>query len=121
MLSTLLSQQGAVAMTASSAADAITRLLEDRFDVVVADIGMPGEDGYEFIGRVRRLAARPCATIPAIALTGYSRTLDAERALETGFDMHLTKPVELRHLVSAIGGIVRRRGARAPRAAHDRP
>ena len=102
MLATLLVQEGATARAAASSPEAIALLEASRFDVVVADIGMPGEDGYQFIGKVQQLPSALEAKIPVIALTGYGRAQDAQRTSAAGFAAHLTKPVVLSDLLSAI-------------------
>jgi CheY-like chemotaxis protein len=81
---------------------------------VVSDIGLPGEDGYSFITRLRLLDGGRAAT-PAIALTAYARPSDRIRALSSGFQMHLAKPVEPLDLVNAIAALARQ-GQSAGRA-----
>jgi CheY-like chemotaxis protein len=77
-----------------------------RPDVVVSDIGMPGEDGYALI---RRLRALPGTTsrVPAIALTAYARPEDRAKALQSGFERHLSKPIDPGALVTAVADLVR--------------
>jgi CheY-like chemotaxis protein len=72
---------------------------------MVSDIGLPGEDGYELIRAIR---ARGCsaATLPAIALTAYSRREDQRLALQAGFQAHVAKPVEPAVLVAAVADAV---------------
>jgi CheY-like chemotaxis protein len=86
---------------------------QDRlpFDAIVCDIGMPGEDGYSFIRRVRALLNPPLSLTPAIALTGYARGDDRARAIAAGFQLHLTKPVEADDLIRAIVALTRRPAA----------
>jgi len=77
------------------------RIVSDwRPDVIVADIGMPGEDGYHFVRQLRALGADRGGLTPAIALTAYSRPEDRRRAIEAGFGDHLPKPV-LPHVLAA--------------------
>lgn len=71
-----------------------------QFDLIMSDIGMPGMDGHQFIKALRAIPAY--ATVPAIALTGYGGSEDAEKALSAGFDRHLGKPVTYEGLVDAI-------------------
>jgi CheY-like chemotaxis protein len=71
---------------------------------------MPKEDGYELIRRVRELPPLAGGKTPAIALTAYARTEDRLRALRAGFEMHVSKPVELTELVVVIANLVRRAG-----------
>jgi CheY-like chemotaxis protein len=78
-------------------------------DVIVSDIGMPEEDGYEFMRKVRALPPEQGGLVPAIALTGYAARKDRELALAAGYQLHLAKPVEPEDLVSAIASLVVRR------------
>ena len=107
LLGTMLKQHGAEVTSASSSADAF-RLLSERIpDVIVSDIGMPEEDGYELIRRIRALPVGKGNHIPAIALTGYATRKDRARSLAAGYHAHLAKPVEQRDLVAAIASLVR--------------
>jgi signal transduction histidine kinase len=102
----ILQYAGAKVITSSSARE--TRALIDRFqpDVLIADIGMPEEDGYSLIESIR--ANEPGARhLPAIALTAHARPEDVERALKAGFHVHITKPVDAAHLVSSIVSLLR--------------
>ena len=69
---------------------------------------MPGEDGYAFIERVRALPPERGGRVPAIALTAYARVEDRVRVLSSGFEMHLTKPVEPAELVAVVATVARR-------------
>jgi CheY-like chemotaxis protein len=71
-------------------------------DVVLSDIGMADEDGYELIRRVRALPAERGGLTPAVALTGYATRKDRERAMSAGYQLHLAKPVEPDELVAAV-------------------
>ncbi len=75
-----------------------------QFDVLGSDIGMPRENGYSFIKRVRSLSAASCGDIPAIALTAYARVEDRVMAIAASFQMHIAKPVEPIELVTMIAG-----------------
>jgi signal transduction histidine kinase/CheY-like chemotaxis protein len=92
----------AVVMTASSAAQALDVLERRHVDVLLADIAMPGEDGYSLIKRVRASAAAGTASIPAAALTSFARQEDRQQALQAGFHLHLAKPIDPRHLIEAV-------------------
>jgi CheY-like chemotaxis protein len=83
---------------ASSAREALGALAGVRPDVLISDIGMPEEDGYELIRRVRALPAEAGGEVPAVALTDYTRIEDRMRALRAGYQMHVAKPVELAEL-----------------------
>jgi PAS domain S-box-containing protein len=99
---------GAEVVTAGSAREALAALQETLPDLLISDIGMPGEDGYELIRKVRALPAARGGKIPAIALTAYARTEDRMRALRAGYQMHIVKPVELAELVAVMASLVGR-------------
>ena len=101
-----LGRLGARVATASSARQALDALLRDRPDVLVADIGMAGEDGYSLLGEVRALAAERGGGTPAIALTGYASPRDVAEALRAGFQVHLAKPVTSAELAVAVASLV---------------
>jgi len=100
----------AVVLTASSAAQGWTVLEREHVDVLVSDIGMPDEDGYEFIRRVRAQEAERGSFLPAAALTAFARDDDRRLALEAGFQLHLPKPVDAAVLVSAVASLGRSSG-----------
>jgi CheY-like chemotaxis protein len=100
----VLQAAGATVVTAESVSEAVAALESARVDVLVADIGLPGEDGYDLIRQVRR---RPGGrTVVAVALTGYARAEDKDRALEAGFDRHIVKPAEPAALVMTIRELI---------------
>ncbi len=101
-----LEQCHAAVLTAASAAQAMDVLAHERVDVLLADIGMPEEDGYSLIRRVRERQAR-CASVPAAALTAFARDEDRREALRAGFQMHLPKPIDGRSLVEAVAALGR--------------
>lgn len=103
-----LDQCGAEVMTTGTAHEALEAMENSEFDVLISDIGMPGQDGYDLIRLVRALPAESGGKIPAIALTAYARTSDRMQALRAGYQMHLPKPVELVELVAVVASIVRR-------------
>ena len=103
-----IGQCGAEVETAGSAREALALLEETRRDLLISDIGMPGEDGYELIRKVRALPAGRGGKIPAIALTAYARTEDRLRALRAGYQMHIAKPVELAELVAVMASLIGR-------------
>jgi len=88
-----LEMRGAIVTPADSARDAIAALRRDEFDVLLADIAMPDQDGYELIQSVRSLPAARAARIPAAAVTACASDSDRDRALAAGFQVHLAKPV----------------------------
>jgi CheY-like chemotaxis protein len=94
----------------ASAAEALQTLDEWRPDVLVSDIGMPVEDGYELIRKIRAREPERGGLIPAVALTAYARDEDAQRAIEAGYHAHVPKPVEPGELAVAVANIAGRRG-----------
>jgi CheY-like chemotaxis protein len=111
LIERLLSDCEARVATAPSARDAIALLSGNggaRFDVLVSDIGMPGEDGYSLIRRVRTLPDEAAASIPALALTAYARSEDRQRAVLAGYQMHVAKPVEPSELITMVSSLSRR-------------
>lgn len=112
LLATLLKQNGADVTAAASAEEALALITqcsaEQRPDVLVSDIGMPGADGYMLIRRVRALAPDQGGRIPAIALTAYARTKDRIKALDAGFQSHVPKPVEPAEFIAVVTNLVDR-------------
>jgi PAS domain S-box-containing protein len=94
LLSEVLEQYGATVIVAASAEEALRAMTAERPTVLLSDIGLPGEDGYSLIRRVRALPALEGATIPAAALTAYARSEDGRRALAAGFGRHAVKPIQ---------------------------
>jgi CheY-like chemotaxis protein len=76
--------------------------------VILSDLGMSGEDGYALIARVRALPAERGGRIPAAALTAYVRAKDRAKVLRSGFQLHVTKPVEPQELVAAVANLAAR-------------
>jgi PAS domain S-box-containing protein len=105
-----IGQCGAKVATAGSVREALEAIAEERPDLLISDIGMPGEDGYELIRKVRGLPAAGGGKIPAIALTAYARTEDRLRALRAGYQWHIAKPVELAELVAVMASLLQRDG-----------
>ena len=97
-----LRQHDAVVLTADSAAHAFDVLQHERIDVLLADIAMPGEDGYSLLRRLRALQPAAAATIPAAAITALARDDDRRRALQAGFQLHMPKPIEPASLIAAV-------------------
>lgn len=106
LLKILLEQFDTQVTTAGSAREALETLIANRFDVIISDVGMPGEDGYELIKKIRGLPQPDCARVPAIALTGFARLQDEQRALAAGFDGHVTKPIEPSNLIEKIKNVI---------------
>ena len=100
MLSVLLSHAGYDVITAHSARAAIAASREHHFDVIISDIGMPEMNGYELARALRALPGYEA--VPMVAVTGYSMFDDRERSLRSGFNAHMTKPIEPRALLDLI-------------------
>jgi PAS domain S-box-containing protein len=98
----LLEECDAQVTAAGSAAEAMRCMLEKNFDVIVSDIGMPLEDGYSLIRRIRALSKENGGNTPAIALTAYARVEDRVKAISAGFQLHVTKPVEPAELITMV-------------------
>jgi signal transduction histidine kinase len=113
VLCELLELEGAVVRATQSAAAALKEVQEFRPAVLISDIGMPGEDGYSLISRVRTLSDG-VSRIPAIALTAYASLDDAKKAREAGFQVHLAKPVDPDRLVATIASLAGKGATRPP-------
>jgi signal transduction histidine kinase/DNA-binding NarL/FixJ family response regulator len=126
----VLESAGAIVTTAKSAAEALEqfRLVrsapEDRLEVIVSDIRMPGEDGYSLMRKLRELesaaaqAGGPEAAVPAVALSAHARDQDRADALRAGFQAHVTKPVEADRLIEVLKRLT---ATAAPAAQSARP
>jgi CheY-like chemotaxis protein len=112
LVSEVLQMHGAEVSAALSVKEALAQLELDLPDVIVSDIGMPIDDGYGLIRKIRALPAVMGGQIPAIALTAYAAVTDAQQALDAGFQLHLRKPVELAQLVAHVARLAR--PARSP-------
>ena len=104
----MLTGMGARVRVAATSAEAMTAIHEQRPNVLVCDIAMPGEDGYAFIRKLRAMERDGRRPTPAIALTALAGEADAQRSLEAGFQMHLTKPIDMRRLSEAVLALARR-------------
>jgi PAS domain S-box-containing protein len=107
-VTTVLEQCGARVTTARSAAEALVMLKELRPDVLVSDLGMPEEDGYSLIKKVRALPVEDGGRTPAAALTAYARVEDRMKVLRSGFQIHLPKPIEPAELVTVVANLTGR-------------
>ncbi len=106
LLAMMLKRHGAEVISTASAPEALNSFADTSPDVVISDIGIPDQDGYQLINKVRALPAERGGQTPAIALTGYATSRDRERALSAGYQLHIAKPVEPADLVSAIVSLV---------------
>ncbi|HXC69812.1 MAG TPA: PAS domain S-box protein [Pyrinomonadaceae bacterium] len=108
LLGTMLKRYGARVTSTKSAKEALTVFEGDLPDVLVSDIGMPDEDGYELIRKLRSAPPEKGGLTPAIALTGYASRKDRERALAAGYHQHIAKPIEQADMIDAIAALVGR-------------
>ena len=102
LVTSILTRCGGEVRCSESAAEAIRAFREWNPDLLVSDIGMPIEDGYSLIRKLRRLRSKRAKQIPALALTAYATDEDRSLALSAGFQMHLAKPIEPKSLVTSI-------------------
>jgi CheY-like chemotaxis protein len=101
-LSDLLAMKGAELCSADSAAQAIVLLQSFKPDLLISDAAMPGEDGYGLLRRIRALPVEQGRDTPAIALTALVSPDDQKAALDAGFQVHLSKPVDIERLLAAV-------------------
>lgn len=105
LICSILARCGAEVAAARSACEALELFHMLHPDVMVSDIGMPGEDGYELMRKVRALPRERGGDVPAVALTAYARAEDRLRALRAGYQMHVSKPIELAELVAIVASL----------------
>jgi PAS domain S-box-containing protein len=111
MMGMVLTKRGAAVALAASAQVALETLRKDKFDVLISDIGMPDEDGYSLIKKIRALPPAEGGEIPAAALTAYARDEDRVKALLAGFQIHVPKPVSLAELTAVAARLGEKRGS----------
>ncbi|HWN97690.1 MAG TPA: ATP-binding protein, partial [Blastocatellia bacterium] len=104
-LSALLVLRAAEVRSVATVREALDVLADWQPHVLISDIGMPDEDGYDLIRKVRAREAGDGGYVPAIALTGYAAVEESERALSAGYQMHMGKPIEADHLIRAIASL----------------
>jgi len=114
----VLRSSGADVMAAACAEEAFEQVERWHPDILVSDIGLPGDDGYMLIQKLREQQAQQGRAIPALAVTAYARAEDRTRALAAGFQMHVAKPLEPADLIAAIASLISkdRGGAARPEA-----
>jgi len=110
LIAMMLAERGAEVRTAVSATEALAACDEWRPDVLISDIGMPGEDGYTLMKKLRAREKAHGGHIPAIALTAYARREDRLRALSVGYEYYVPKPVEPVELLTAVASLANRTG-----------
>lgn len=107
-LTTLLKQSQADVLAVASVPAALEAVEHWKPDVLVSDIGMPEEDGYSLLRKLRSLAPEKGGKIPAAALTAYARAEDRRRAIQAGFQLHLPKPIDPSELITVVASLVGR-------------
>jgi CheY-like chemotaxis protein len=100
LLKALFTREGARVVTATSAAEALNRVISRRPDLIISDIGMPEIDGYQFLEQLR--AIPEMSDLPAIAISGYASDSDRDRAIEVGYLTLISKPIDTDALFNAI-------------------
>jgi CheY-like chemotaxis protein len=110
LCTTVLEQYGAEVIAVATASEALDVIKQSQPDVLVSDIGMPQEDGYSLIARVRALKTEQGGQIPAVALTAYARESDRTKVLMAGFQQHLPKPVRPAELAGVVATLTGRTG-----------
>lgn len=113
LIKRVLENCGAEVLTTSSVDEALEVLQTYKPHVVVSDIGMPGKDGYEFIRTLRALSPEMGGNIPAAAVTAFARFEDRIRALRSGYQTHITKPIEAVELIAVIASLAGRHDSHA--------
>jgi hypothetical protein len=109
LVTAILTRCGSKVRCCESTAEALKTFREWKPDLLVSDIGMPQEDGYTLIKRLRKLRLKLAREIPAVALTAYATDDDRARALSAGFQVHVPKPIEPEALVRSIAGAAGRK------------
>jgi CheY-like chemotaxis protein/anti-sigma regulatory factor (Ser/Thr protein kinase) len=105
LLAEVLRSRGVLVTAASSADEGLAALDREVPDILLSDIGMPDRDGYDLIQRVRQRPVDRGGRVPAVAITAYARAEDTERSLASGFQMHLSKPVDLDELFATVASL----------------
>lgn len=109
LLMTILKRYGSDVRCSESAAEAMRAFREWNPDLLVSDIGMPNEDGYSLIRKLRKLKSERAQKIPAVALTAYATDEDRIQALSAGFQVHVPKPIEPESFVNSVATILAKR------------
>ncbi|MDZ4870920.1 MAG: Sensor histidine kinase TmoS [Chroococcidiopsis cubana SAG 39.79] len=109
-ITVVLEESGAEVIAVASVGKALEVIEQHRPDVLISDIGMPGEDGYTLIRKIRELEPQMGGTIPAVALTGYARQEDYTKALAEGFQLHVAKPIRAAELVAVVTSLAKMAG-----------
>ena len=108
LISEVLQEVGSEVITCRSVEEALVALEQHKPDILISDLGMPDEDGYSLISKIRALPSEQGGHIPAAALTAYARAEDRMRVLRSGFQFHLPKPVDSAELVTVVASLAGR-------------
>jgi CheY-like chemotaxis protein len=108
LIRAILTEIGAAVTVAATVREGLEALERGAFDVLVSDIAMPGEDGYDLIREVRALDAERGGRISALALTAYARLEDRAAAIAAGYQAHAAKPIEPTALAAAVAALAQR-------------
>jgi CheY-like chemotaxis protein/two-component sensor histidine kinase len=108
-LRTVLDLEGAQVRVAGSVREALAAFSRERPDLVISDIGMPAEDGFALLAKLRALPREVGGDVPAVALTAHASADDAERTRAAGYELHLAKPIEPASVVAALASLLARR------------
>ena len=109
MMRVILERAGATVRAESNAKDATLALVQERPDVLISDIGLPGESGYALVGKLRALEAGSSSRTIAVALTAFAAEEDRGKAIQAGFDAHVSKPVEATELIAVVARLAQGR------------
>jgi CheY-like chemotaxis protein len=110
----VLEEGGATVTACDSVATALAAVHAGVFDAVISDIGMPVEDGYVLIRRLREQPTTTVRRLPTVALTAYANRAEVERILRAGFDVALTKPIEAKALIAEVARLAHEGGVTSP-------
>jgi PAS domain S-box-containing protein len=108
LIGQVLKECGSEVIKTCSAAEALAAIEQHKPDILISDLGMPDEDGYSLISKIRALPSEEGGQIPAAALTAYARAEDRLRVLRSGFQFHLPKPVDSAELVTVVASLAGR-------------
>ncbi len=109
-IAVVLEKTGAEVIAVASVIEALEAIKQQRLDILVSDIGMPGENGYTLMRKIRELKPQIGSTIPAVALTGYAREEDYAEAIAAGFQLHVAKPIRAAELVAVVASLAKMAG-----------
>ena len=115
----VLTQCNAIVTAVESASEALAAIAGIEPDILISDVGMPDEDGYSLIKKVRALPPQSGGRIPAVALTAYARAEDRIKALASGFQMHAPKPIEPAELAAIVASLAERRDNSSTSSGHS--